>query len=146
MAMLRLGTLKSEGKANLHQGGIGVGIDLKSGKSLGAVQHNRPITHHPDSGASLDDIRIPEWQSLLALACRCFDATKLGYLGCDIVMDAESGPLLLEMNARPGLAIQIANDCGLEPRLRAVNERIAFAPSVDERVAFALDGLGGSIA
>ena len=145
MAMLRLGTLKSEGKANLHQGGIGVGLDLKTGQSLGAVQYNRPITHHPDSGASLEDIRIPDWDSLLALACRCFDATNLGYLGCDIVMDAEAGPLLLEMNARPGLAIQLANDCGLEPRLQAVRERVAFAPSVDERVAFALDGLGGMV-
>ena len=145
MAMLRLGTLKSEGKANLHQGGIGVGIDLRTGTSLGAVQHNRRITHHPDSGASLDDIHIPDWASLLALACRCFDATNLGYLGCDIVMDAKAGPLLLEMNARPGLAIQIANDCGLEPRLRSVRRRIAFAPSVDERVTFALDGLGGAI-
>ena len=143
MAMLRLGTLKSEGKANLHQGGIGVGLDLTNGESLGAVQHNRCITHHPDSGVSLDGIRIPEWKSLLALACRCFDATGLGYLGCDIVMDAKAGPLLLEMNARPGLAIQIANDCGLERRLQAIRDRVAFAPSVDERVAFALDGLGG---
>ncbi|MCY4200375.1 MAG: alpha-L-glutamate ligase-like protein [Gammaproteobacteria bacterium] len=145
MAMLRLGTLKSEGKANLHQGGIGVGIDLRTGASLGAVQYNRRVTHHPDSGVSLDDIHIPEWKSLLALACRCFDATKLGYLGCDIVIDRDAGPLLLEMNARPGLAIQLANDCGLEPRLCAVRERVAFAPSVDERVAFALDGLGGAI-
>ena len=145
MAMLRLGTHQSEGKANLHQGGIGVGLDLKTGKSLGAVQHNRPVTHHPDSGAVLDEISIPDWKSLLALACRCYDATNLGYLGCDIVMDAQAGPLLLEMNARPGLAIQIANDSGLDPRLRAVRERVAYAPSVDERVTFALQGLGGVI-
>ncbi len=146
MAMLRLGTLNSEGKANLHQGGIGVGLDLRTGTGLGAVQYNRRITHHPDSGVPLDGIHIPEWKSLLALACRCYDATNLGYLGCDIVIDAEAGPLLLEMNARPGLAIQLANDCGLAPRLHAVRTRVAFAPSVDERVAFALDALGGAVA
>ena len=145
MAMLRLGTHASDGKANLHQGAIGVGLDIRTGTSVGAVQHNRPITRHPDNGAHLDRIGIPNWRELLRLASRCFDATNLGYLGCDIVIDANVGPLLLEMNARPGLAIQIANGSGLESRLEAVLAREAFAPTVDERVAFLLDGLGGSV-
>ena len=76
---------------------------------------------------------------------RCFDVTQLGYLGCDIVLDEQAGPLLLEMNARPGLSIQIANGTGLDDRLRAVRERDSFAPTVDDRVAFALDGLGGAV-
>lgn len=145
MAMLRLGTHASDGKANLHQGAIGVGLDIRTGTSVGAVQHNRAITRHPDNGTRLDGIGIPGWRDLLRLASRCFDATDLGYLGCDIVIDANAGPLLLEMNARPGLAIQIANGCGLESRLEAVLAHEAFAPSVDERVAFSLDGLGGSV-
>ena len=145
MAMLRLGTHASDGKANLHQGAIGVGLDIRTGMSVGAVQHNRAITRHPDNGARLDEIRIPDWGDLLRLASRCFDVTNLGYLGCDIVIDANAGPLLLEMNARPGLAIQIANGCGLDSRLQAVLAREAFVPTVDERVAFALGGLGGSV-
>ncbi len=145
MAMLRLGTRASDGKANLHQGAIGVGLDIQTGKSVGAVQRNRTITRHPDNGLPLDDIRIPDWPDLLKLASRCFDVTNLGYLGCDIVIDAEAGPLLLEMNARPGLAIQIANGCGLDNRLRAVRDREAFAPTVAERVAFTLGGLGGAL-
>ena len=145
MAMLRLGTHASDGKANLHQGAIGVGLDIRTGRSVGAVQHDRTITRHPDSGALLDGICIPDWPDLLRLASRCFDVTALGYLGCDIVIDADAGPLLLEMNARPGLAIQIANGSGLESRLQAVLAREAFAPTVDERVAFALDGLGGAL-
>ena len=144
MAMLRLGTHASDGKANLHQGAIGVGLDLRTGSSVAAVQHNRAITRHPDNGARLDDIHIPGWPDLLRLASRCFDVTNLGYLGCDIVIDAVAGPLLLEMNARPGLAIQIANGSGLDRRLRAVRDLEVFAPTADERVAFALDGLGGS--
>ena len=143
MGMLRLGTRASDGKANLHQGAIGVGLDIQTGKSLGAVQRNRAIACHPDNGLPLDDISIPGWQNLLRLASRCFDVTNLGYLGCDIVIDANAGPLLLEMNARPGLAIQIANGSGLDQRLRAVLDREAFAPAVEERVAFALEGLGG---
>ena len=144
MAMLRLGTHASDGKANLHQGAIGVGLDIRTGSSVGAVQHDRTITRHPDSGERLDRIRIPDWPDLLRLASRCFDVTSLGYLGCDIVIDANAGPLLLEMNARPGLAIQIANGSGLDGRLQAVLAREAFAPAVDERVAFALGGLGGA--
>ena len=145
MAMLRLGTHASDGKANLHQGAIGVGLDIRTGRSVGAVQHNRAITVHPDNGARLDDIGIPDWQGVLWLASRCFDVTGLGYLGCDVVVDATAGPLLLEMNARPGLAIQIANGCGLDRRFQAVEAREVFAPTVDERVAFALGGLGGSL-
>ncbi len=145
MAMLRLGTRASDGKANLHQGAIGVGLDIRTGKSVGAVQKDRAITRHPDNGLRLDDICIPGWGDLLRLASRCFDVTNLGYLGCDIVIDPKAGPLLLEMNARPGLAIQIANGRGLENRLRAVVEREAFAPAVAERVAFTLEGLGGAL-
>ncbi len=144
MAMLRLGTHASDGKANLHQGAIGVGLDIRTGVGVGAVQRNRTIHRHPDSGVRLDNIVIPGWRDLLSLASRCFDVTRLGYLGCDIVIDANAGPLLLEMNARPGLAIQIANGSGLESRLAAVLAQEAFAPTVDERVAFALGGLGGA--
>ena len=48
-------------------------------------------------------------------------AVGLGYIGVDIVMDVERGPMLLEANARPGLAIQIANGRGLVPRLEAID-------------------------
>ena len=145
MAMLRLGTRASDGRANLHQGAVGVGLDIRSGRGVGAVQGDRVVTHHPDSHVPLEGIRIPGWPALLRLVSRCFDVTRLGYLGCDIVIDAHAGPLLLEMNARPGLSIQIANGSGLDDRLRAVLARDSFAPTVDERVAFALDGLGGAI-
>ena len=145
MAMLRLGTRASDGRANLHQGAVGVGLDIRSGRSVGAVQDDRAVTHHPDSQVPLEGIHIPGWPALLRLVSRCFDVTQLGYLGCDIVIDADAGPLLLEMNARPGLSIQIANGSGLDDRLRAVLVRDSFAPTVDERVAFALDGLGGAV-
>ncbi len=144
MAMLRLGTRASDGRANLHQGAVGVGLDIRNGQSVGAVQNDRAITHHPDTGDLLDGIVIPDWPELLRMASRCFDVTNLGYLGCDIVIDGQAGPLLLEMNARPGLAIQIANGTGLDSRLQVVLERQSFAPTVEERVAFALAGLGGA--
>jgi len=142
MGMLRLATEESAGKANLHQGAVGVGLNIANGQSMGAVQHDRPVRYHPDTGADLRQIRIPDWPTLLHLAARCYEVTELGYLGCDIVIDQALGPLLLELNARPGLAIQIANGCGLLPRLRAVEALDPFPVTVSERVLFATQRFG----
>jgi alpha-L-glutamate ligase-like protein len=124
MAMLRLPTRASNGRANLHQGGIGAGVDLAGGATLHAVQQDRPVAVHPDTGASLVGVRVPSWGDVLGMARRVAGAVGLGYLGVDIVVDAEAGPLLLEANARPGLAIQMANAAGLRPRLAAIDARL----------------------
>ena len=121
MAMMRLSTRASDGKANLHQGAVGLGLALSDGKPVHAIQFDRSIDEHPDTGADLMSVRIPSWQGLLELAARAADATGLGYIGADIVVDRDRGPLLLELNARPGLAIQIANRQGLAPRIDALN-------------------------
>jgi alpha-L-glutamate ligase-like protein len=120
MAMLRLATHVSDGKANLHQGAVGVGLAMDSGRCLNAVQFSRRILCHPDTNQVLEDIAIPDWRDLLVLASRCCDMTGLGYIGTDLVLDKVLGPQLLELNARPGLAIQIANGQGLLPRLRKI--------------------------
>lgn len=121
MAMMRLSTRQSDGKANLHQGAVGVGLDIASGRPLKAVQHGVPVTHHPDTGCSIDELELPDWSELLEQAARCYDVTGLGYLGTDMVLDKRSGPVLLELNARPGLAIQVANGNGLLPRLKRID-------------------------
>jgi alpha-L-glutamate ligase-like protein len=122
MAMLRLPTCESNGRANLHQGGLGVGIDLASGRTNRAVQRNRFVERHPDTGALVAGRPVPCWREILSMACRVSEAVELGYLGVDIVVDAVQGPLLLEANARPGLAIQAANGEGLLPRLEAIDQ------------------------
>lgn len=144
MAMLRLATTASDGKANLHQGAVGVGLDLATGCSLNAVQFNRPITLHPDTGLPLENIKIEGWEDMLEMAARCYEATGLGYMGVDLVVDANEGPLLLELNARPGLAIQMANGCGLLPRLQTIEglKRPHFSPR--ERTQFAMEAFGKS--
>jgi alpha-L-glutamate ligase-like protein len=113
MAMLRLPTRASRGRANLHQGAIGVGVDLRTGRTRGAVWQNRRIAAHPDTHAPLEGVRIPFWTDILAIAARLSRALQLGYVGIDLILDAEGGPMVLEANARPGLAIQIANGRGL---------------------------------
>ncbi|WP_136796281.1 alpha-L-glutamate ligase-like protein [Desulfosediminicola ganghwensis] len=121
MAMTRLSTKASDGKANLHQGAVGVGLDLQTGQALRAVQFDRPVSHHPDTGVALQTFEVPLWSDFLLLASRCYEITSLGYLGVDIVLDKLKGPMVLELNARPGLAIQIANGSGLQPRVDAID-------------------------
>ncbi len=140
MAMVRLPTRGSHGKANLHQGAVGAGIDLATGLTTFGVIGNTTVAEHPDTGAGIAGLQIPQWEYLLQFAARCYELTGLGYLGVDIVLDRDKGPMLLELNARPGLNIQIANRCGLRPRLDLVESRPAGAP-VEERVAFAMGTL-----
>jgi alpha-L-glutamate ligase-like protein len=143
MAMLRLSTRASDGKANLHKGAVGVGLDIASGQSLHAVQYSRRVTRHPDTDLPLDTIAVPDWKNLLLLASRSFELTRLGYIGADLVVDAHRGPMLLELNARPGLSIQVANGLGLLPRLRKIEQLDPdFSPSPEERVEFAMRTFG----
>ncbi|GEA49710.1 alpha-L-glutamate ligase-like protein [Vibrio inusitatus NBRC 102082] len=139
MAMMRLSTSNSDGKANLHQGAVGVGVDIATGKAVRAVQYDLPVTHHPDTGKDLMQLQVPHWERLLTLASSAWEMTGLGYMGTDMVLDSEEGPMVLELNARPGLAIQIANGTGLLPRLQHIENlgETAEYPRPAERVAYA---------
>ena len=136
MAMVRLPSRLSDGKANLHQGAIGVGIDLATGKTLGGVWHNGTIDFHPDTLNPIAGIQVPHWDKILHLAASCYELTGLGYLGVDIVLDKDQGPLMLELNARPGLNIQIANRQGLLTRFKDIETHAAQALTIDERITF----------
>lgn len=137
MAMVRLPTRSSQGKANLHQGAIGVGIDLASGRTLRAVSGNAVVGEHPDTSHPVTGVIIPGWNRLLSLAASCHELTGLGYQGVDIVLDRAHGPMMLEINARPGLNIQIANRSGIVHRLEKVQACRSQLPDVAARVAFA---------
>ena len=120
MAMCRLPTLASDGRANLHQGAIAAALDLATGRIVSAAYRNQPITHHVDTEAPIVGFEVPQWDAVVSLAARASAVSGLGYVGVDVVIDALRGPVLLELNARPGLAIQVAHLEGLLPRLRAV--------------------------
>jgi alpha-L-glutamate ligase-like protein len=128
MAMLRLPTKESNGRANLHQGGLGAGVDLENGVTHHAVQRNRFIARHPDTGLAVVGVQVPFWSQVLQMSRRVAEAVGLGYLGVDVVVDEAQGPMLLEANARPGLAIQIANGRGLLPRLEEIDELLDRGP------------------
>ena len=123
MAMLRLPTKASGGRANLHQGAIGAGIDLATGVTCHAVLQNRRAERHPDTGESVIGLPVPCWPDILEMSRRVSRVVEMGYIGVDIVLDRTRGPLLLEANARPGLAIQIANASGIVPRLEQIDRQ-----------------------
>jgi hypothetical protein len=109
----------------LHQGGIGAGVNMATGLTTRAVMRNHLADRHPDTGVSLVGFHVPYWPQILDMARRVAEAVELGYLGVDIVVDRDAGPLLLEANARPGLAIQIANGQGLLARVQAIEHDLA---------------------
>ena len=123
MSMLRLPTKESEGKANLHQGAVGVGVEMERGRTFGGVHHDKFIDRHPDKGVSLDGIEIPFWGEILVTAVKIAGIFPLGYFGIDFVIDEGLGPMVLELNARPGLSIQIANRTGLLGRIKERHEK-----------------------
>lgn len=144
MAMLRLPTKKSQGKANLQQGAIGIGIDMATGVTTTAIQgKNKFIEKVPGTRLLLSGIKIPYWKDMLLLASKTQEISNLGFLGIDIAIDKENGPTILELNARPGLSIQLANLAGLKRRL----ERIAGLKiqSIEKGVRVGMDLFGGEI-
>ena len=141
MAMVRLPTRESSGKANLHQGALGAGIKISGGQTIHAIRKDKPVHSHPDTGSTLIGVEIPFWEEILEISSKSYDAVGLGYryLGVDVAIDCEAGPLVLELNARPGLSIQNANQCGLARRLEVIEAMDLENVSSAERVAIAVE-------
>jgi alpha-L-glutamate ligase-like protein len=128
MAMTRLPTKRSNGTANLHTGAICTGIDIGTGITTYSM-HMDPNSFISDTYELIDKtmdlkqnkilsgIQIPNWDNLLEIALKCQKSTGLGYIGVDIAIDRDKGPIVFEVNARPGLGIQVANQAGLRWRL-----------------------------
>lgn len=118
MGMLRLPTDQSDGKANLHQGGLGIGIDMETGKFLEAYDGKHYHETHPDSQMRIANRSIPYWEEIVHISKQTALNFPLHYLGVDIVIDREKGPMIMEVNVRPGLGIQLANKQGLKKVLK----------------------------
>lgn len=139
MAMLRIPTAQSGGKANVHLGGMGIGIDIATGKTTHAVQSGRVVKELPHGG-SVAGIPIPHWEDILLISSRIQYITNIGYLAVDLTIDEEMGPALLEVNARAGLSVQIANLAPLRARLERVGGVTVATPEKGVRLAQELFG------
>ncbi len=143
MGELRLPTKESGGKANLHLGGIGVGIDMGTGVTTTAIQKDRVIEYIPNTRIPLRGIQIPGWEEILRLAIYAQQITKIGFLGIDIAIDREKGPVILELNTRPGLSVQIANLSPLDERLKRVKG--LKVKTITKGIKLAQDLFGGEV-
>ena len=121
MAMARIPTKESAGKANLDQGAIALGIDMASGVTVHGIYGKKKIIRtFPDSKKKVRGIMIPEWTKVLETAVRAANVAGYNYMGADLFIHPEKGPMIVELNGFPGLSIQIANDAGLKRRLERV--------------------------
>lgn len=121
MSMTRVPTKQSNGKANLHQGAVGVAIDIETGITTHGRFLGADADVHPDTGIALAGRQIPHWPEIREVALRAARAVPLKYLGVDIVVSTQ-GPMLLEINVRPGLEIQNVNQRGMLGVLKRVTE------------------------
>lgn len=140
MAMLRLPTESSGGKANIHMGGIGVGIDISKGELTFATQYDKIIDGIPGFG-DIKGIKIPKWDDFLLTASRVQQITNLGFAAVDMVFDRNMGPVLLEINARAGLQVQVANMAPLRRRLERIEGVKVNSPEKGVRIAQDIFGL-----
>lgn len=114
MAMLRMPTNQSGGKANLHQGGLGIGVNMVNGKLKEAYDGKNFMKTHPDSGNKIEGVVLPYWLDILTLSIETARHFPLNFIGVDLVIDEHLGPMVMEVNVRPGLGIQLANKQGLK--------------------------------
>ncbi|MDH3326913.1 MAG: hypothetical protein OEM38_09385 [Gammaproteobacteria bacterium] len=121
MAMMRLPTSASDGKANLHQGAIGVGVDIDSGITIHATHEGSYLDAHPDSNVFLIGRKIVYWSDIIKIGIQISNLVPLKYLGVDIAVSHE-GPKVLEINVRPGIEIQNVNGKGMRRILAATRQ------------------------
>lgn len=149
MSYVRLPTEESGGRANLFQGAAATGIDIATGVTTYGVHHGKPIEFFPGSRRKLGGIVTPQWEEILETAIKAADAIGLGYMASDIVLQpSESAnqqvrelsavPMILEVNAQPGLKIQIANLAGLRERLTRIKGLKIVSPKHGIKVGQAL--------
>ncbi len=135
MAMLRLPTKESSGKANLHLGAVGVGIDIAKGEATYITLKDKVIDELPNKLGKIKGLKIPYWDDILLISSKVQLITNLGYMAIDICIDKNTGPVLLEINARAGLGVQTANLAPLRKRLERIEGVKVTSPIKGVRIA-----------
>jgi hypothetical protein len=121
-AVLRLGR-RGNAVDNWDQGGISVGVDLRTGTLRRGIIKPKFGGHwvdtHPDSGVSFMGLRLPDWDQVLDTCRRAAEATpSLRSVGWDIALTPD-GPVLIEGNPDWDLPmVQVHTGGLLQPDVR----------------------------
>lgn len=89
---------------NLHSGGMVALVDLETGifVTAGADREGKMYDVHPESGTPIKGFTVPFFEEAKEMVLEAIKTKKVeGYLGWDIAI-SEHGPMLLEVNDRPG--------------------------------------------
>lgn len=144
MSYVRLPTKESFGRANLAQGAIGAAIDIAAGRvTTSIIGKKGEIEYVPNTSIRLSGLRIPYWSKILEYAIRAHDVSGLGFAAVDFLIDRDKGPMIVELNARPGLSIQLANQAGLAWRLNTAKG--LKVTSIQKGIRMGKDLFGGEI-
>jgi len=136
MAMLRVPTKESDGRANLAENAMAIGINLSNGEPSYYYYNGKITKKDPLNKNSIK--RVPNFIRVLQIAVKCSQLSKLKLAGCDVAFNEKNEPCLIEINARPGLKIQLANKDSLKERInkikdlkpKSINESIEIAMSI----------------
>ncbi|MBS8121842.1 tyrosine/phenylalanine carboxypeptidase domain-containing protein [Candidatus Vampirococcus lugosii] len=121
-AMIRVPTAESGGKANIAQGGVGLGVEVGSGKVKSMYFKKEIFTKSfPGEYADIYNKKVPFWNDILMYSSEIQYFVNLGYLALDWVV-TDDGPKLLEINARAGLEVQSASVLKLRNRLEKISD------------------------
>ena len=89
---------------NLHSGGMVANVDLETGclATDGADRNGDLWVTHPDTGVTIKGFKVPYFEEAREMVKEAIATRKVeGYIGWDIAI-GENGPMLLEVNDRPG--------------------------------------------
>ena len=89
---------------NLHSGGMVANVDLETGclSTDGADRNGDLWVDHPDTGVTIKGFKVPYFEEAREMVKEAIATRKVeGYIGWDIAI-SENGPMLLEVNDRPG--------------------------------------------
>jgi len=134
-AMLRVPTEESDGKANLDRGGIGLGINVSTGKIQSMFQNG--VIHKqnfPEPYASFENKKLSYRNDILSYSSKVQYFANLWYLALDRVITQE-WPKLLEINARAGLKFQLAAILPLRNRLDKIKDMKVSDPEKGVEIA-----------
>lgn len=102
-AILRIGRA---GKLvdNASQGGMLAKVDLDTGrleKAKTAEVFPTYFSHHPDSGAAIEQMQLPHWEACKKLAKECLRVfPRATFVGLDLAI-GPAGPVVVELNLEP---------------------------------------------
>lgn len=99
-------------------GNMLAGLDFETGRiarvTSGVGFETRDVTHHPDTGAGLIGLAVPDWERMKAVAVEGAKVLRhFGIIGWDMAA-TDDGPVIVEANETPDFGlVQIADRRGV---------------------------------